>query len=868
MSKIKIKLRWTRKSFSISPFLFLLCLLSGCLEVALPPLKPLPEMDQAALKKLILEWEKSGPPVYKSETALTPLPPKKQLIPEMGKQNIYGITVTPELKMAYETYLGGDGEAALKALEQAEAKPNEAGMAWQISFLKAQVLIMMGRAADAEVELETASKREVAFIGHNWNARALRGEIKVWLEDYEAAKGDLLQVVQAAGNWSMPTSYGLPPGNLPQLVGVATAQIRAFAALAGVYVLKEDFPKVLLWAQEAEKKFNDVHYVTGHPLYGRFVVGHVDSYYGRAMNLVFLACAKMALAKDTKEGEPFFKRATDYFNTLGYQQGIVTLEALKARTLLLMGQVEVSLETVKTTLELARRFGLTDLVWRMQAMAGDILYKMGRETEAEEALRQAQAGIDRISGTLTTDQAKVRFGVGKEDVAQLLAKINVKKKDYARLFEDLERARGRAFVEMLAGRKLSQAWEPDLVASLQKFNKQILEQRLINTAMGDSPKKSAEREQELLALRQAELEKLRRKDPELADVLSISSKSFQQIQAGLKPGELMIYPLPDRGNERIQLFLVSTKAQDVETLNMTWNDLQTLLDRFSRSIGLPVGDQTKRGVAVKRFSAPAEPTATPAEKILKEMADRLQVAKWPAMKTIYVVPSGSFYFIPWGGLNVQSPVVVLPNGGWLIRHPHAIVTQQAISVLGDPEFGGLLPQLPGARSEAEQVASLYSIKPLIGNQATEKGLRNSIGSGVDILHLATHGLFNAKDPLNSALFMTKDGKASPLTAYDLFEKPLPARLVIMSACETGMGKITSGDDLLGLTRSFYLSGTLAILSSLWPIDDEGTKVFMEVFHQTLQKGDRGEAWLAARNALIQKGFPPSVYGAFVLGGSR
>jgi hypothetical protein len=553
---------------------------------------------------------------------------------------------------------------------------------------------------------------------------------------------------------------------------------------------------------------------------------------------------------------------------LGYQQGIVTLEALKARTLLLMGQVESSLEAARKTLELARRHGITDLVWRIQVMSGAMFFKMGREAEAEESLRQAQAGIDQISGTLTTDQAKIRFGVGKEDVALLLAKINVKKKDYPRLFEDLERARGRAFVEMLAGRKVSQAWEPELVASLQKLNKQILEQRLINTALGDSPKKSAKREQDLLDLRQAELEKLRRKDPELADVLSISSKSFQQIQAGLKPGELMIYPLPGRGNERIQLFLIGAKAQDVETLNLTWNDLQTLLDRFSRSIGLPVGDHTKRGVAVKRFSSPAEPTATPAEKILKELADRLQVSKWPAMKTLYVVPSGSFYFIPWGGLNVQSPVVVLPNGGWLIRHPHSFVTQHPISVLGDPEFGGLLPQLPGARSEAEQIASYYSIKPLIGEKATENGLRESIGSGVNILHLATHGLFNAKDPLNSALFMTKNGKASPLTAYDLYEKPLPARLVIMSACETGMGKITSGDDLLGLSRSFYLSGTLAILSSLWPIEDEGTKIFMEVFHQQLQKGDRGEAWLAARNALIQKGFPPSIYGAFVLGGSR
>ncbi|MBA4395498.1 MAG: hypothetical protein C0407_18255, partial [Desulfobacca sp.] len=142
---MKITLFGTGKRFLTLVLLSGLCFLCGCLEVALPPLKPLPELDQTAQKSLIGQWEKSGPPVYESSVALTPLPPKKQLIPEEGKQNIYGITVTPELKLAYETYLGGDGEAALKALEQGEAKPNDAGMAWQISFLKVQVLIMMGR---------------------------------------------------------------------------------------------------------------------------------------------------------------------------------------------------------------------------------------------------------------------------------------------------------------------------------------------------------------------------------------------------------------------------------------------------------------------------------------------------------------------------------------------------------------------------------------------------------------------------------------------------------------------------------------------------------------------------------------------------
>lgn len=841
--------------------------LSGCLEVALPPLKPLPELDRTAQKKLIQEWEKSGPPVYQSTISPTPLPSKERLIPPVGKENVYGIPVTPELKLAFETYLGGDLEQALKALEQAEAKPNDAGMSWQISFLKAQILIMMGRAADAENELETTSKREIAFIGHNWNARALRGEIKLWLEDYEEAKRDLFQVVRAAGNWSMPTSYALPPSNLPQLVGVTTAQLRAFTALAGIYVFQEKFEKALQWAQEAEKKFNDVHHVTRHPLYGRSVVAFADSFYGRANNLAFLASAKLAVTKDIAESDRIFDQARAFFLTLDYNSGLVTVEALKARTLYLIGQDDLSLQSAKKAVELARQYGVTDLIWRIEALRGQILFNMGREKEAEEALRNAQNSIDIISGTLTTDRAKVRFGVGKEDVAYYLTRIDLKKQDFPRLFEDLERSRSRAFVEMLAARKIAQNREPELVAAIQRLDQQIHKQRLINFAPGDSPLKSPVREQELQSQRQAAIERLRQKDPELADVLSISSKSLRQIQDSLKTGELLVYPIPGRSTEPIRLFLVEAQGHRMLGLTLTWKDLQAQLDRFSLSIGLPIRDQTKRGVAVKRFPSTG-PSADSTGSILKNLGERLRFSLWSASKTIYVVPSGGFYFVPWGALDIQTPVVVLPNGGWLIRHPYSFVSQSEAGIIGDPEFGGDLPQLPGARLEAERIASHYRVTPLLREKATEEGLRQAIGSGVNILHLATHGIFNAKDPLASALFLTKDKKAFPLTAYSLYERPLPARFVIMSACETGMGHITSGDDLLGLSRSFYLSGTLGILSSLWPIDDQGTKLFMEVFHRNLLKGDYGTAWLAARNTLKEQGVPAYIYGAYILGGSR
>jgi CHAT domain-containing protein len=149
-------------------------------------------------------------------------------------------------------------------------------------------------------------------------------------------------------------------------------------------------------------------------------------------------------------------------------------------------------------------------------------------------------------------------------------------------------------------------------------------------------------------------------------------------------------------------------------------------------------------------------------------------------------------------------------------------------------------------------------------------LRDRLGERVDVVHFATHALFDPIFPLQSALILTDGQKAMPFTAERLFERPINARLVVLSACETGMGLVIAGDDLLGLTRSFFLGGAESVISSLWPIADEPTKEFMETFHATLRSGDGtyGRAWLAGRDALIRKNYPPSFYAAFVITGAR
>ena len=774
------------------------------------------------------------------------VPKGSKRMPRAGKKNSYNLVVSPELEVAYDTYLGGDGERALAALRQADAKDPSNLRAWHHSFLRAQVLIMMGRASDALDELAETAQREVAFTGSDLNSRALRGEAKLWLGDYRGAMTDFWRVAVALEDWRMPTRFRREP-DIVELFVKTTAQLRAHTGMAGALVLQGKYEAALKWAEDAEARFADVHYVANHGVYGGFVQVHADSFYGRALTLSFFGAARIVTERDPSAADGIFEAAVAFFDTIGYARGRVTADSLRARALYDIGRFDAAERFAMSAATLAAERGLPALAWRTEALRGEALLQLGRKAEAEGSFRRAQAALAVLTNSMNTDRARLRFGVGKEDITYRLAQLDAERGDMASLFVDLERGRARAFVDLLAGRFAVGGREQDAVKEIRDLERRVLRQRLINQAPGASVAEGVANERALLAERRKKLSELRGRDPELADVLSIEVRNLAEVQARLADGEVMVYALPARLRDPLRLLLVTSTAASLQTLTMRGLELQSRLGSFVRAV--------ENGEATTQSDEMAS------------LGNELHIAEWPAERAVYFVPSGDSNFIPWGAIDLAVPVTVLPVGGWLNRVPTTATAVKRASVIGDPATGGALPRLPGARTEAINIAKLYGVTPILGQAATEAALRADIGPGVDVLHIATHGVFDASDPLQSAIVLSSGGNAAPLTAGRLFEAPLRAKLVVLSACETGMGTTIAGDDLLGLARSFYLGGTITILSSLWPVEDRGTRRFMEVFHERAVDGDYGAAWLAARDRLKAEGFPPAVYGAFVLGGA-
>jgi CHAT domain-containing protein len=247
-----------------------------------------------------------------------------------------------------------------------------------------------------------------------------------------------------------------------------------------------------------------------------------------------------------------------------------------------------------------------------------------------------------------------------------------------------------------------------------------------------------------------------------------------------------------------------------------------------------------------------------------------------ANEKVVFVPQEKLFLVPFAALQNQK--------GEFLVEKHTPLTVPAIQLLGLTRrptgqlgkaliIGNPTPMpkdyapLPGATKEAQAIGQLLNVSPLIAQSATEASVKSQI-SQAKTIHFATHGFFDEAAPLQGGIALAPTGQEDGLlTAEEMLKLPLNAELVVLSACDTGRGKIT-GDGVLGLSRSWLAAGASNLLVSLWAVDDQSTSDLMVNFYQSLKQ--QPDAAIALRQAMLQtmqKHPAPQDWAAFSLVGS-
>jgi len=152
----------------------------------------------------------------------------------------------------------------------------------------------------------------------------------------------------------------------------------------------------------------------------------------------------------------------------------------------------------------------------------------------------------------------------------------------------------------------------------------------------------------------------------------------------------------------------------------------------------------------------------------------------------------------------------------------------------------------------QEVKSLYPNSKILLKDAATKEIVQRQSPKHDILHFAAHTELSKDDPLSSAILLAKDGKDDGrLTVKEIFEMDLNADLVVLSGCETGLGKLSRGDEMVGLTRAFIYAGTPSVVASLWKVEDSSTAALMGSFYKNLKTMSKAEALRQAQLELIR-----------------
>ncbi len=291
-------------------------------------------------------------------------------------------------------------------------------------------------------------------------------------------------------------------------------------------------------------------------------------------------------------------------------------------------------------------------------------------------------------------------------------------------------------------------------------------------------------------------------------------------------------------------------------------------------------------------------------------------------KTLYVSPDGIYNEInvntfrkPDGSYVIDSRDIITIGSSRDLPEVKKVMARAPIAqagtnafLLGYPNYGDdkKLAPLPGSKVEIDNINKILSAGKIktneyLQNQATEQNVKKA--ESPKIMHIATHGYFlkdvdklsgekvfgiesdKAKDNplLRSGLFFTgsalsMDGQNTSelsnedngiLTAYEAMNLDLDKTdVVVLSACETGLGDIKSGEGVYGLQRAFFIAGSKAIVMSLWKVNDEATQQLMTLFYsEWVKSGNKLKSFRDAQLALKNKMKDPYFWGAFVMIGA-
>lgn len=534
---------------------------------------------------------------------------------------------------------------------------------------------------------------------------------------------------------------------------------------------------------------------------------------------------------------------------------------LEGAALLALGRLEDAGNALHQSLARARACASPALLYSAHLALGTLAERRGNPGRALRRYAAAEAILERLQRNLTV-ALRPAFLASQLDAQRARAILLLSQGRVADAFETVERVRAQIALGYLSGRE-SLAWATDdpataaLSAELEALRGRY--HAITTRAEGTVEHHGTGNQAEALAALEHQMRKVTdqlhlRRPLDGRDTLE--APRVVLLQQALGESEAMIGYFDD--GTRLGAFYIDRDRITHTPLDIDAARLAIALDQLQRNFTRALASSGVRAAAA---------LIEPARLILKGLWDSLFASLAPMTygKTrLYIVPFGQLHGLPFNllfdgkrYLIEDFEVVTLPSASMLIRRPPSQVGGARILVHND---GG---RLPDVEREADALQMNFTATTLRGENANREALR---AKPVQILHIAAHGAHRSDDPHFSHIALA-DGR---VMIDELLQLDLSYELVTLSACETGRGRVTAGDETLGIGWAFLYAGAGAVVSSLWRVSDERTAPLMASMYQALHDGLSKPAALrrAQAQALAENhNAHPALWGVFQLFGS-
>lgn len=506
--------------------------------------------------------------------------------------------------------------------------------------------------------------------------------------------------------------------------------------------------------------------------------------------------------------------------------------------------------------------------WEAPALAARAYASLGRLQDAVTSGRAAVHDIERVRGNYDAGMLRASYTAERSAVYADLTLALLRLDRPAEALRVADAGRSRAFLEHLAAAGTARpaaATASDLVAAeqlLRRINQLMQRLRAGDTVAHQRRSRFDEDEagflsrQLLDARREYEslMQRARVADRRIAVIAGGRLPSGDEIRASLVPGETLIEYFMTRS--ALVTFVVNPRG-------IRWLETPQSDSALSTRIRLA------RDLVSRRDAQPGASDATlrALYRILIQPAADSGLLR--ETTTLVIVPHAALSYLPFAALVDPATRQYLVQRFDLLMAPSAssfaAVRREhpapGSRLAGAQVFAPFAGELPGTLDEARAVQRLVpNSRIFVAAQATERALRAAL-AGERPVHVATHGILNARSPMFSRLELASEagGDSSAddgrLEVHELLDLTIRSPLVFLSGCETGTGaawatSFAPGEDYATLAEAFLFAGARSVVSTLWRIEDRGAADFAAAFYAKLDERGPVKALASAQRALI------------------